>query len=99
MHADASDHFLLEWVDLHRTSEQPVDPTWPNGTPIDAALDAPVVCQVALPYPAPRCGFWKVTCRVCGFFICLGTTGRPDDPVSVKVPCPGPEQSGRRREG
>lgn len=57
--------FLVDWVDQHRSSTSPADPTYPNGVAIDVALDAPKACRVQLSYPAERCGLYVITCRVC----------------------------------
>jgi hypothetical protein len=79
--------FLVDWVDQHRTSERPPDPTYPSGCAIDVALDAMKACRLELPWPAERCGIYVVTCRACGFSIALKTTGRADDPRTLRVPC------------
>jgi hypothetical protein len=79
--------FFVDWVDMHRTSDQPADAAYPRGCAIDVALDAMKACRLELPYPAERCGLWVVTCRACGFSIALATAGRADDPKSVRVPC------------
>jgi hypothetical protein len=79
--------FLVDWSDAHRETRYPADPSYPNGSAVDVALDATRACRVELPYPASRCGLWVVTCRVCGYAIALSTSGRRDDPRSVRVPC------------
>lgn len=79
--------FLVDWVDLHRYASHPADPSYPNGSAIDVALDAPRACRLALPSPTARCGLWVITCRVCGYSIALNTAGRADDPSSVRLPC------------
>lgn len=79
--------FLVDWSDAHRVSTFPADPAFPSGCSIDVALDAPRACRVELPYPASRCGMWVVTCQQCDYAIALATTGRSDDPRSVRVPC------------
>jgi hypothetical protein len=85
--AIAEPRFLIDWVDQHRESRYPPDPSFRNGVAIDVALDAAQACRVQLAYPAERCGIWVITCRVCGYSVALGTAGRADDPVSVRVPC------------
>lgn len=79
--------FLVDWVDQHRETDRPADPNYPDGCAIDVAMDAPHACRLELPCPAARCGLWVVTCRACGFAITLATTGRSDDPRSLRVPC------------
>jgi hypothetical protein len=87
--AAGESRFLTDWVDQHRVTTYPANPSYPRGSSIDVALDAPHACRVQLPYPAARCGMWVVTCRVCGYAIALTTAGRADDPCSVRVPCRG----------
>jgi hypothetical protein len=79
--------FLVDWVDLHRSSDAPADPAFPAGSPIDVALDALRACRIELPWPAERCGIWLVTCQKCGLYIRLKTTGKADDPNSLRVAC------------
>jgi hypothetical protein len=83
----AEPRFLADWVDQHRVSTYPADPSFPIGTAIDVALDAMKACRLELPCPAARCGLWVITCRVCHYSIALATAGRADDPRSVRVPC------------
>jgi hypothetical protein len=83
----ATPRFAIDWIDRHREPRYPADPSYPNGTAIDVALDALKACRVELHYPAARCGMWLVRCLVCGFAIALETTGRRDDPRSVRVAC------------
>ena len=83
----AASRFLVDWVDGHRETATPPDPTYPDGCAIDVALDAPRACRLQLAWPAQRCGQWVITCRDCGFAIALATAGRPDDPRTVRMPC------------
>jgi hypothetical protein len=85
--AMGSARFSIDWSDAHREPTYPADPAYPNGHAMDVALDAPQACRAELPYPAARIGTWIVHCRVCGYRIALATTGRSDDPRSVRVPC------------
>lgn len=62
------------------------DPLYPKGKDIDISEGAPA-CKVALPYPAPECGVYVVTCKACGMKVALTAAGRPDDPISVTIPC------------
>lgn len=79
--------FFVDWVDQQYETTQPPDPTYPNGTAIDVAMDAPRACRIELPCPAPRCGLFVITCRACGYSIALATAGRADDPRTVRMPC------------
>lgn len=83
----AGGRFSIGWSDAHREARYPADPAYLNGCSIDVALDAVRACRAELPCPALRCGHWIVVCRVCDYAIALATTGRSDDPRSVRVPC------------
>lgn len=65
----------------------PPDPTYPHGVAVSAPPGCMVSCKVMLPYPAPECGVWHVVCNACDFSIMITAAGRPDDPVSVCLPC------------
>jgi hypothetical protein len=78
----------VEFIPSGRGKAQcPPDPDFPNGIAIHAPVGVPVSCKVELPYPAPECGMWKVTCTTCNFSILVTAAGRPDDPISVRLPC------------
>jgi hypothetical protein len=61
------------------------DPDYPNGIALPPSTM--VSCKVELPYPAPECGMWRVECTLCKCQILVTAAGRPDDPVSVCMPC------------
>jgi hypothetical protein len=65
----------------------PPNPAYPNGIEMDAAGAGVVACKVDLPYPAPECGVFEITCEACGCGVVITAAGRPDDPTSVKIPC------------
>jgi hypothetical protein len=66
----------------------PSDPAYPNGVAIDpVGHDAPAWCLVKLPYPAPECGVHRIDCSLCALQVLVTAAGRPDDPVSVRIPC------------
>jgi hypothetical protein len=65
----------------------PPDPEYPNGVALDVSDSAKLSCNVALPYPAPECGYWHIACDVCELSVAITAAGRPDDPVSARVPC------------
>ena len=44
-------------------------------------------CLTTIPYPAPECGQWLLTCRLCSLTVLITAAGRPDDPRSARVPC------------
>lgn len=76
----------VEWIDSGREPRCPPNPGFPAGIDIDVS-DGKASCQVALPYPAKRCGSYIVKCRLCGYAAACTTAGRPDDPRSIKIPC------------
>jgi hypothetical protein len=79
------EQFEVQWIDLGREPQCPPRPEYPKG--IDLKIGEPPSCTVELPYPAKRCGYYAVKCRVCGFSVICTTAGRPDDPKSITVPC------------
>lgn len=65
----------------------PADPKWPQGMALDVSTPGAPSCFVKLPYPAPECGMWVLQCGVCSLTVAVTAAGRPDDPVSVRLPC------------
>lgn len=61
------------------------NPDYPNGIKIVITDD--VKCKVDLPYPAPECGHWSIHCSACGLTVAVTAAGRPDDPISIEIPC------------
>ncbi len=84
-----SENLTVEWIDGHREPQNAPDPKYPNGIDIDVSNGHPFqfTCQTALPYPAPRCGQYLISCSRCGWTGIVTTAGRPDDPRSIKIPC------------
>ncbi len=62
------------------------DQNYPNGIDIVMTEEGPF-CKVFLPYPAPECGHYAISCNLCGIKVAVTTAGRPDDPKSVTIPC------------
>ena len=64
------------------------DLNYPHGKEVSCvfATETPC-CTVALPYPAPECGYYAVRCQVCQMSVAVTAVGRPDDPISVTIPC------------
>ena len=81
------DQFLVEWNDGHREPQCAPNPAYPEGIDIDVAGEVESYCVRSLPYPAKRCGYYSVRCKLCDFSIAITTAGRPDDPRSVRIPC------------
>jgi hypothetical protein len=79
--------FKIKWVDAGREPTQTPNPDYPEGIDIDLTKDGEPSCHTELPYPAKRCGYYYVECRVCGRNAAITTAGRPDDPRSVRLPC------------
>lgn len=65
----------------------PPDPNYPRGIAVPCPPDVVVSCFVELPYPAPECGLWLIACDRCERTMAVTAAGRPDDPVSVHLPC------------
>lgn len=63
------------------------DPVYPKGKVVTLDHEVKMCCKVELPYPAPECGWFKVECEECGLSVLVSAAGRPDDPVSVELPC------------
>lgn len=79
----------IEWVDLGREPQCELDPDYPQGKDVGLlGMESELhCCLVELPYPAKRCGYYEVTCRVCKTKVAVTTAGRPDDPRSVTMGC------------
>lgn len=63
------------------------DPRYPKGIAVPCPPEDKQFCFVELPYPAPECGFWLVSCSDCGSTAAITAAGRADDPVSFYMPC------------
>lgn len=77
----------IEWVDGGREPQCSPNPSFPEGIDLDCSSGAELACTYDLPYPAKRCGYYLITCKVCGFKAGATTAGRPDDPRSITMPC------------
>ena len=69
------------FLDSGREPQCKSDPRWPDGMPVNLAPGVPVkkTCTRNIPWPAPRCGSYMITCRECGFTAAITVAGRPDD--------------------
>ena len=84
------EQFLIDFVPSGRGKAQcDPDPHFPNGKEIKipSQLNQAPHCKAALPYPAPECGCYLVTCKKCGFSLAVTAAGRPDDPTSIEMFC------------
>ena len=79
----------VEWRDAGREPQCAPNAAYPEGIDVDGSLGAPITCETALPYPAPRCGLYIVRCPICDASVGVTTAGRPDDPRSDKIACKG----------
>ena len=80
--------FKIEFVDRGRPPRNPPDPAFPNGHHIDSG-ERPA-CRVELPYMTQQhIGYWYVECTKCKTNVLITMASRPDDPISVMVPCHG----------
>ena len=77
----------VEWIDRGREPACAPDVAFPHGVDLDLTAGEANTCQIALPYPAKRCGYFLVSCSECGFQGIVTTAGRVDDPRSVKIAC------------
>jgi hypothetical protein len=82
-----SGQFLVNWQDSGQEPKCASDPNYPNGIDVIVAQTDQHTCTATLPYPAKRCGFYHVRCKVCNITVALTTAGRPDDPRSITIPC------------
>ena len=76
-----------EWIDGGREPTQKPNYTYPHGVDLDVSRGKTKTCSMNLPYPAPRIGYYLVTCDECGQRALITTAGRADDPRSVKLGC------------
>lgn len=65
----------------------PANENFPDGKTIVIPARGRPTCSVDLPYPAPECGAFIVTCKMCGRMIAVTAAGRADDPKKLVVPC------------
>ena len=79
--------FAIEWHDFEREPQVTPDPAFPAGKDLDISADRTPSCRTELPYPAPRCGVYRVECLLCGLVVAATTAGRPDDPRSLTLAC------------
>lgn len=82
-----SEEFEITWTDRGRDPQVQPNPTYPHGIDLDVTAGRKPACVAALPYPAPRCGYYTVRCNLCRFAVACTTAGRADDPRSIKMPC------------
>lgn len=83
----------IKWIDRGTEPKERADPKFPDGVDLDMSAGQRMTCIVRLPYPAPRCGFWRVQCQDCHFAVVVTTAGRKDDPRTVRLPCGGVDKS------
>jgi hypothetical protein len=82
-----SGHFTIEWQDFGREPRVAPNPAFPDGIDLDISAGRIPSCRVELPYPAARCGAYRVECSLCGMAVVATTAGRPDDPRSLTMAC------------
>jgi hypothetical protein len=76
------------FLDSGREPKCKADPNFPKGRPLNLVPSAVrKSCTRNLPYPAPRCGVYRIKCLACGFTAAINVGGRPDDPCMVSMPC------------
>jgi hypothetical protein len=84
---DERPQFKVTWLDGRREPTVAPNPQYPDGVDLIMGGDTAPHCKVELPYPAVRCGYYRIECRVCGIRIAVTTAGRPDDPRSATFNC------------
>ena len=77
----------IRWIDSGREPQVAPNPLYPAGIDLDTSGGKAPACTTAVPYPARRCGFYKLDCTWCGLRAVITTAGRPDDPRPVTVAC------------
>jgi hypothetical protein len=77
----------LEWLDGESLPYRQPDPLYPNGVDIEERAGASPTCFTTLPYPAPRCGVWVISCPDCKKTVVITAAGRADDARSARVTC------------
>lgn len=84
----AKEQFIFEFIPSGRgkATEKP-NPGFPNGLKVDLSKLGVPSCETEIPYPAPECGLYKITCKTCGYCCAITSVGRPDDPIHLKFPC------------
>jgi len=89
--------FTITFVASGRGKAQcPPDENYPNGIALDMAPGIKRACITTLPYPAPECGYFIIDCQICKIHVAVTAAGRPDDPITVNIPCKGTGASGFR---
>lgn len=84
------------FIDSGREPTEKPNPDYPNGKRVNLATVVHAkTCTRNLPYPAPRCGIYEVTCRTCGYSAAITVAGRADDPSMITMPC---KAGGRKRD-
>lgn len=79
---------VAEWVDSGYRAQEPANSAYPDGVKIDLSQGAKWSCVVELAlYPAPRCGYFIISCNRCGHRAMVTAAGRRDDPRSVRLAC------------
>ena len=77
----------VTFLDSGREPQCKSDPKYPDGKAINLGPGGGKTCTRNLPYPAPRCGQYMLTCKTCGFTGMITVAGRPDDPRIITMPC------------
>lgn len=78
----------VSFIDGGRLAQVKPDPAFPKGQRIILTRTAiEKSCTKNIPWPAPRCGFYKIKCMECGYTAAISVAGRPDDPCMVTMPC------------
>lgn len=83
-----SERFQVTFLDSGHEPQCAPNPDYPGGRDMRLYDGMPArVCELELPYPAPRCGQWMVVCKSCGWSGIITAAGRPDDPRKIGIAC------------
>jgi hypothetical protein len=85
--SDESKHKIVFQPSGRGKAQCAPDPDYPHGKAMPKLPFGQRQCYVELPYPAPECGYWMVTCEECKCAIAITAAGRTDDPISFYMPC------------
>jgi LSD1 subclass zinc finger protein len=76
-----------QWYSDKREPQGLADPKYPHGHDFDTSGGSGSTCSTTLTYPAKGCGKWHIKCAVCQNSAMITTTGRVDDPKSIRMGC------------
>jgi hypothetical protein len=82
----ASGNLTAKFIGNGRQPQCAPDPAYPDGKPVDASMGR-ASCAIELEHPAKECGFWVISCSLCGVRLAVTAAARADDPSLIRLPC------------